>query len=160
MEGIKQMLIEHPVDIPDMNVKGFIDIVTELESGEVFVYDIKTIGSWSWRFKFGRKQESKPSIHQELQLGSYGYAIREEFGRCDGLFLLYYNKDNSDVKQLEVGLEFIDQSYNYWTRVQDLHKQAHIMSPNGFPALQEGESPVMEWECKYCQYKDLCDERG
>ena len=153
MEGIKQMLIEHPVDMPDLNVKGFIDIVVELESGEVYVYDIKTIGSWSWRFKFGRKKENKPSIHQELQLGSYGFAIREEFGRCDGLFLLYYNKDNSDVRQLEVGLEFIDQSYNYWTRVQDLHK-------NGLPPLQEGEAPVMEWECKYCQYKDLCDERG
>jgi len=153
VDNIKQMLIEYPVDIPDMNVKGLADIVTELESGEVYVYDIKTINSWSWRFKFGRKKENKPSIHQELQLGTYGFAIREEFGRCDGLFLLYYNKDNSDVKQLEVGLEFIDQSYNYWTRVQDLHK-------NGLPSLQEGESPVMEWECKYCQYKDLCDERG
>ena len=53
MEGIKQMLIEHPINVPDMNVKGFVDIVTELESGEVYVYDIKTIGSWSWRFKLG-----------------------------------------------------------------------------------------------------------
>ena len=154
MEGIKQMLIEHPLDIPEMNVKGFADIVVELESGEVYVYDIKTIGSWSWRFKFGRKQESKPSIHQELQLGTYGFAVKEEFGRCDGLFLLYYNKDNSDVRQLEVDLDFIDQSYNYWTRVQDLH------SMQGLPYLQDGESPVMGWECKYCQYKDLCDERG
>ena len=154
MEGIKQMLIEHPVDVPDMNVKGFVDIVTELESGEVYVYDIKTIGSWSWRFKFGRKKESKPSIHQELQLGSYGFAIREQFGRCDGLFLLYYNKDNSDVRQLEVDLDFIDQSYNYWTRVQDLH------NVQGLPYLQDGESPVMSWECKFCQYKDLCDDRG
>ena len=153
MEGIKDMVMEHPVNIPELNVKGFIDIVVRLESGEVYVYDIKTIGSWSWRFKFGRKKEDKPSIHQELQLGSYGFAIKEEFGRCDGLFLLYYNKDNSDVKQMEVGLDFIDQSYNYWIRVQDLHK-------NGLPSLQDGESPVMEWECKYCQYKDLCDERG
>ena len=154
MEGIKQMLMEHPIDAPELNIKGFVDIVVELESGEVYVYDIKTIGSWSWKFKFGRKKENKPSIHQELQLGSYGFAIREEFGRCDGLFLLYYNKDNSDVKQMEVGLDFIDQSYNYWIRVQDLH------SMQGLPYLQEGESPVMAWECKYCQYKDLCDERG
>ena len=153
MEGIKQMLIEHPLDIPELNVKGLADIVVELESGEVYVYDIKTIGSWSWRFKFGRKKESKPSIHQELQLGSYGYGIKEEFGRCDGLFLLYYNKDNSDVRQLEVDLEFIDQSYNFWVRVQHLHT-------DGLPFLQDGESPVMEWECKYCQYKDICDERG
>ena len=27
MEGIKQMLIEHPLDIPEMNVKGLADIV-------------------------------------------------------------------------------------------------------------------------------------
>ena len=154
MENIKQILVEHPIDIPNLNVKGLADIIVELESGEVYVYDIKTIGSWSWRFKFGRKQESKPSIHQELQLGTYGFGVREEFGRCDGLFLLYYNKDNSDVRQLEVDLDFIDQSYNYWTRVQDLHKI------QGLPYLQDGESPVMSWECKYCQYKDLCDERG
>ena len=153
MEGIKQMIMEHPIDIPELNIKGFVDIVTELESGEVYVYDIKTIGSWSWRFKFGRKKEDKPSIHQELQLGSYGFAIKEEFGRCDGLFLLYYNKDNSDVKQVEVDLDFIDHSYNFWIRVQDLHKIY------GLPPLSSGESPVMEWECKYCQYKDLCDER-
>ena len=154
MEGVKNMIMEHPIDIPDLNVKGFIDIVVELETGEVYVYDIKTIGSWSWRFKFGRKKENKPSIHQELQLGTYGYAVREEFGRCDGLFLLYYNKDSSDVRQVEADIDFIDQSYNYWTRVQDLHKVY------GLPHLQDGESPVMPWECKYCQYKDLCDERG
>ena len=153
MEGVKDIIIEHPIDVPQLNVKGFADIVVVLESEEVYVYDIKTIGSWSWRFKFGRKKESKPSIHQELQLGSYGYAIKEEFGRCDGLFLLYYNKDTSVMKQLEVDLEFIDLSYNYWTRVQDLHKVY------GLPPLSEGESPVMEWECKYCQYKDLCDEK-
>ena len=150
MEGIKELHTEYPVDIPELNVKGFIDIVVIMETGEVFVYDIKTVGSWSWRYKFGRKNEGNPSIHQELQLGTYGYAIKEEFGRCDGLFLMCYNKDTSDVRQLEVGLDFVDQSYNFWTRVQDLHK-------NGLPSKQEGESPVMDWECKYCQYKEHCD---
>ncbi len=152
IEGIKDIIIEHPIDVPELNVKGFADIVVVLESEEVLVYDIKTMGSWSWRFKFGRKKESKPSIHQELQLGSYGYAIKEEFGRCDGLFLLYYNKDNSDIRQLEVDISFIEQSYNFWIRTQDLHK-------NGLPPLQESEAPVMDWECRYCQYKELCDER-
>ena len=152
IEGIKDIIIEHPIDVPELNVKGFADIVVVLESEEVLVYDIKTMGSWSWRFKFGRKKESKPSIHQELQLGSYGYAIKEEFGRCDGLFLLYYNKDNSDIRQLEVDISFIEQSYNFWIRTQDLHK-------NGLPPLQESEAPVLDWECRYCQYKELCDER-
>ena len=107
MEGIKDIINEHPIDIPALNVKGFADMVVTMETGEVYVYDIKTINSWSWRFKFGRKKESKPSIHQELQLGTYGYGVKEEFGRCDGLFLLYYNKDNSDIRQAEVDLDFI-----------------------------------------------------
>ena len=153
MEGIKDILVEHPIDIPELNVKGLVDIVVEMDTGEVYVYDIKTVGSWSWRYKFGRKNEGNPSIHQELQLGTYGYAIMEEYGRCDGLFLMCYNKDTSDVRQVEVDLDFIEQSYHFWTRVQDLHK-------NGLPSLQECESPVMEWECKYCQYKEHCDAIG
>ncbi len=154
MNDVKQLLIEHEMDITTLNVKGRADIVVEMKTGEVYVYDIKTINAWSWRFKFGRKKEVKPSIHQELQLGTYGYGAREEFGRCDGLFLLYYNKDNSSMRQLEVDIDFIDQSYNYWTRVQDLHSKKTV------PSFQEGEVPVMEWECKYCQYKETCDANG
>ena len=150
MEGVKDILVEHPIDIPELNVKGSADIVVVMETGEVYAYDIKTVGTWPWRYKFGRKKESNPSIHQELQLGIYGYAIKEEFGRCDGMFIMYYNKDTSDVKQSEIGQDLINQSYNFWIRVQDLHK-------NGLPSKAEGESPVMEWECKYCQYKEHCD---
>ena len=65
-----------------------------------------------------------------------------------------YNKDTSIVKEVTVDLDFIDQSYNFWTRVQDLHKN------NKLPPLQDGECPVMEWECKYCNFKEICDERG
>jgi len=63
------------------------------------------------KYKFGRKKEGNPSIHQELQLGTYGYAIKEEFGRCDGLFLLCYNKDTSVMKEVPVSIDFINQSY-------------------------------------------------
>ena len=149
--------MEHPINIPELNVKGFADIVTvDKEDGKVYVYDIKTVNAWSWRFKFGRKYKNtgNPSIHQELQLGTYGYGVMQEFGRCDGLFLIFYNKDNSDIRIGEVSLDFIDQAYNYWMRVQDLHKNGDL------PPMMECESPVMDWECKYCKYKGLCDERG
>ena len=46
VNNIKDILIEHPIDIPEMNVKGFIDVVVITEAGEVYVYDIKTVGSW------------------------------------------------------------------------------------------------------------------
>ena len=150
---VKDILIEHPIDVPELNVKGFADVVAIMDTGEVYLYDIKTMGSWSWRYKFGRKKNGNPSIHQELQLGTYGYALKKEFGRCDGMYFVYYNKDNSDMREVEADTDYIDQAYNYWIKVQDLHK-------NGLPSLQELESPVMEWECKYCQYKETCDDRG
>ena len=153
IEGVKNVIVEHPIDVEELNVKGYIDMVVEMEDGKVYVYDIKTIGSWSWKFKFGRKKEDKPSFHQELQLGTYGYAIQKEYGRCDGLALVYYNKDTSMVKQCEVDLDFIDQAYTYWTSVIDNHKD------NNLPPLQQGVSPVMDWECRYCNFVKLCEER-
>ena len=62
-EGVKNVIVEHPIDCEELNVKGYIDLVVEMESGEVYVYDFKTIGSWSWKFKFGKKKEDKPSFH-------------------------------------------------------------------------------------------------
>ena len=154
IEGVKDIKMEYPIDVEELNVKGFIDMVIFMEDGSIYVYDFKTIGSWSWKFKFGRKyKDPNPSFHQETQLGTYGYAIKKEFGRCDGLYLLYYNKDNSQYKECEVDLEFIDRAYNYWNEVKDSHEQ-------GLPMLQEGVAPVQEWECRYCNYKDLCEERG
>ena len=154
IKGVKDIKMEYPIDIKELNVKGFIDMVIFMEDGSIYVYDFKTIGSWSWKFKFGRKyKDPNPSFHQEMQLGTYGNAIMREFGRCDGLYLLYYNKDNSQYKECEVDLEFIDTAYNYWVAVKDAHEQ-------GLPPLQQGVAPVQEWECRYCQYKNLCDERG
>lgn len=158
VEGVKEVIVEHPIDCEELNVKGYIDMVVVMDSGEVYVYDFKTIGSWSWKFKFGKKKEDKPSFHQELQLGTYGYAIQKEFGRCDGLALIYYNKDTSTTKQCEVDLDFIDQAYNFWTSVIDSHRCSET-GKQALPPLQEGVAPVMDWECKYCNFKELCDAR-
>jgi CRISPR/Cas system-associated exonuclease Cas4 (RecB family) len=158
IEGVKNIIIEHPIDCEELNVKGYIDMVVETNDGEIFIYDFKTVGSWSWKFKFGKMKEAKPSFHQELQLGTYGYAVKQELGRCDGLALIYYNKDTSVIKQCEVSLDFIDQAYIYWQGVIDSHK-SKVTGEYALPPLQEGVAPVMDWECKYCNFKELCDER-
>lgn len=145
--------IEKEIFIKSINIHGFIDLVAVDCDGAVYVYDFKSIGSWSWRFKFGRKEEKEPSIHQELQLATYGLAVLQEYGRCDGLYLVYYNKDSSAFKQVEVDKSMIDVAYSFWNNVGNLHKR-------GCPPLEEKVSPVMNWECNYCQYKDFCNEAG
>ena len=151
MNNIKDILIEHPIDIPELNVKGFIDIVVIMESGEVYVYDIKTVGSWSWRYKFGRKKESNPSIHQELQLATYGIALEREYGKVDGMFIIYYNKNTSIMKQIEVSNDRISDAISFWKGTIDNHK-------DGLPIMEKGVTPVMKWECNYCEYLSKCNE--
>jgi CRISPR/Cas system-associated exonuclease Cas4 (RecB family) len=153
ISGIKQILHEHPVELSELNVKGRLDMVIIMNTGEVYLYDFKTISSWGYRSKFGRKnnREANPSIHQEMQLATYGLAVRKEFGRLDGMSLIFYNKDNSKTKMIEVDIDYIDIAIDYWSKVKELHE-------SGLPNIQEGESPVMKWECnkKYCSYYDLC----
>ena len=143
---------EGELSIPELNVRGFYDIVVEqkLPERKVYLYDIKTCGGWAWKMKFGRDKKLDPSTHYELQLGTYGYAVREKFGQLDGMYLYYYNKDNSDMRAVEVPLTFVSRAYLFWKNLNDEHKM-------GLPSFRVGVSPVQKWQCNYCQFKDYCN---
>ena len=145
--------VEGEVKIKELNVRGFYDIVAkqkESDNKKVYLYDLKTCGGWSWKMKFGRTKQFNPSIHYELQLGTYGYAIKEMFGQLDGMYLYYYNKDNSDMRAIEVPLTYISRAYLFWKNINDEHKQ-------GLPDFRVGVSPVQKWQCNYCQFRSHCN---
>ena len=147
--------VEKNVEIPELNVRGYYDIVADefpddSDNRKVYLYDIKTCGGYSWKLKFGRNKQFSPSIHYELQLGTYGYAIKEKFGQLDGMFLYFYNKDTSQMRAVEVPLTYISRAYLFWKNVNDEHKV-------GLPPFRVGVSPVQKWQCNYCQFKDLCN---
>ena len=87
--------------------------------------------------------------HQELQLSTYGYAIKEKFGRLDGMYIMYYNKNTSVIKYTEVPLTMLNTAYMFWANINKDHS-------TGLPPFQDGVSPVMSWECNYCNYLDHC----
>ena len=146
---IKDVLIEQQIELKDLNVRGFIDLVVVDDMDRVYVYDIKTINAWSYKMKFGRNKNPDGSIHQELQLATYGIWAERTYGKVDGLFLLYYNKDNSMLKHLEVSKDRISDAISYWQGIKESHK-------DGLPNLEKGVSPVMDWECRYCEYSSKC----
>ena len=143
---------EGELTIPELNVRGFYDIIVDDNSLErkVYLYDIKTCGAYSWSSKFGRSKNFNPSIHYELQLGTYGYAVKEKFGQLDGMYLYYYNKDTSAMRAVEVPLTYVSRAYLFWRNLNDEHKM-------GLPGFQIGISPVQKWQCNYCQFKDHCN---
>ena len=147
-----EFLIEGEIKIEELNVRGFYDVVSKHVSDEqqIFLYDIKTCGGWSWKMKFGRNKSIDPSIHYELQLGTYGYAIKQQFGQLDGMYLYYYNKDDSKMRAVQVPLTYVSRAYLFWKNINDEHKQ-------GLPQFRTGVSPVQKWQCNYCQYLNHCN---
>ena len=143
-----QFYIEHELCIPELKLRGFCDAIYKNEDGKIYLYDFKTAGSFPWKLKFGRTGTQQDERYS-LQLGSYGEAVRKEFGRLDGMFLVYYNKDNSDMRTVEVPLEWTEKAVAWW-------KQTKIEHDKGLPPLRPGENPSASWECNYCEWKDLC----
>ena len=139
---------EQEIKIAPLNVRGFYDVVSE--GNEVYLYDLKTCGGYAWKIKFKKGNPLNTSIHYELQLGTYGYAVKEQFGRLDGMFLYYYNKDTSHMRPVTVPLTFISRAYLFWRNINDEHKQ-------GLPQFRKGVSPVQKWQCNYCQFLDHCN---
>ena len=140
--------IEKELRVEKLNLRGFADAIFESTDEKIYLYDFKTAGSFPWKLKFGRagKQDDE---RYSLQLGSYGEAVKQNFGRLDGMYLVYYNKDNSDMRTVEVPLHYTDKAVEWWTETGLVHA-------GGLPPLKPGENPSAAWECNYCEWKDLC----
>jgi len=151
--SIETIVTEGEVIIPEINVRGFYDAVFVMTTGEVYLYDFKTIASYPYKLKFGRNPKPAKIPTHEVQLATYGIAVEKEFGRLDGMFLYYYNKDTSGCKTLEVEKHFMDEAREYWERANE------ICTGELPPPLRVGESPMHPtWECGYCNYQTHCQE--
>jgi len=143
-----EFLVEKEVILPALNVRGFYDLVA-LVSERVYLFDFKTMASYTWSKKFGHNKDPNPSRLHEMQLGTYGLAVKEEFGRLDGMYLCYYKKDDSRLKTVPVAMTYLGYAEQYWRDINKEHKL-------GIPMFKEGISPAYPWMCNYCQFKTLC----
>ena len=143
--------VEQEIIIPDLKVRGFYDIVAEQEEDEtrIYLYDLKTIGAFAWSKSFGR-DITNDHENYKLQLGTYGAAVKEQFGRLDGMYLYFYNKDTSAMKNVFVSNNYIGLAKNYWRNILREHA-------NGLPDFIPGISPAEKWACGYCEFKDHCN---
>ena len=143
--------VEQEIIIPDLNVRGFYDVVAEQQEEEtrIYLYDLKTVASYPWMRKFGRNI-TDTSENYKLQLGTYGAAVKEQFGRLDGMYLYFYNKDTSQIRNVFVSDNYVRLAKNYWRNIQREHAQ-------GLPQFIKGISPAEQWACGYCEFLDHCN---
>ena len=151
---IELISTEGEIQIPEFGVRGFYDAVFQMKTGEVYLYDFKTIRSYPYRMKFGRDKSNiaKDNDLHSQQISTYGIAIEKEFGRLDGMFLYYYNKDSSVCKEVEVPLHYMDVARESWAEVQE------SCLGSVPPPVKVGSSPKFNWECKYCNFITHCQE--
>ena len=152
-------IIEGLVHIDELNVTGHYDLAFFLEdSKHINLFDIKTIASYKWTKQFGREhnRDKNPSVNYELQVGTYAYGLRKQYHpESIEMNFLWYKKDNSDIKIKSIDPIWEERAIDYWTELNDVHSEIDLLD---VPAHSMPNVPVMDWECKYCNYSKLCEE--
>ena len=144
-----QVMMEREIQIPDVNVRGFFDLLL-IKDGAMI--DIKTCNAWKWKGLFGRNPDPNPATNYFLQLGTYAWWYEEDSGnKIEKLALLYYNKDNSRMREKIIPISYIEMAKEYWYNVKEMFKK-------GNPPIELGVAPVYKWECniKYCNFYEVC----
>ena len=147
-ENDVEVFIEKEITIPRLNVRSFLDVMV-LKDGAL--YDIKTCNDYKWQSVFSKYGSTDNIQNYMIQLGTYGLYFREKGIKLNKMALLFYNKNNSRVKELRVPRTYIDMAERYWLKVQELFK-------DGLPPIERGLAPVIDWECnkKYCSFFEAC----
>jgi CRISPR/Cas system-associated exonuclease Cas4 (RecB family) len=145
----KEVYIEKEIQINEWNVRGFLDMLVVSDKE---LYDIKTCNHRKFKTISGDLNRFNEPINYYLQLATYGYWYEQTSKeRLNKMSLLFYNKDNSDMKEIEVDRKYLEMAKDYWLDTLDrLNK--------GKPNIEIGYSPVHTWECNYCNFFDYCGE--
>ena len=143
-----RIFIEKELFINEYNVRGFIDLA--LVDDDV-IYDIKTCNSFKWTKMFGAVKDKNPSVQYEMQLATYGLWYLDNYKVLNGMKILYYNKNNSDMREVDVPMIYLDKADAYWEQCCEA-----VIGKDEPPPIDLGTSPVYKWECNYCQYHSIC----
>ena len=149
--------VEYAVLIEELNVMGSADIVVIEDAQSACVVDIKTTHSYKWKMMFGRNREPKPSRMYEMQLGTYALGVchQEDIAPEDiSMFIVYYKKDDSLMRPVEVNNAWMDNAAEYWISLKetlDMVKDESDLPRDTFNV------PVEQWECRYCQFEPICN---
>ena len=155
-----KVFIEGEINVPSLNLTGRYDVAMILDD-ECWLWDIKTAAAYSWSKMFGIKKNRVPgsSDNYKLQIGTYALGIRHQYKiEKIHMYLLWYNKNTSMMREQPVPPEWIDKAYEYWADMNDkLAEYGENFETSDL--LEPGFSfgvPFQDWECKYCQYNSIC----
>ena len=154
---------EQKIKLDDLDVVGTYDAGELIEDGEEIIfnlYDLKTAAAYKWTTKFGRNVNRKPNsdLNYKLQLGTYALGVTKEHSPNKiNMYLVWYNKNTSQMREQLVSNEWIDKAFEYWIGLYEMKEelQIHGFEDELVPEVTLGV-PMQDWECRYCQYYNIC----
>ena len=156
--------IEEKVKYEPLDVVGTFDVgelINNSHSKEVEfnLYDYKTAAAYKWTTKFGLKKNrvAGSDTNYKLQLGTYALTVRHTYepDRIN-MYLVWYNKNTSQMREQIVSNEWIDKAFEYWTEVYEMKEDmGKGFADELIPEMTYGV-PMQDWECRYCQYYSIC----
>jgi len=159
----KQLFSEDKIELDELNVVGTYDLgLLDNEDNSFKLWDLKTVAAYKWTTKFGRKHNRKPNTdtNYKLQLGTYALGIHKKFQVSKiHMYLLWYNKNTSAMREQIVSPEWIEKALEYWGQLNDIeYDVGKNFEEDLVPGYFEGV-PQQDWECRYCQYYTICPSK-
>ena len=166
-----RIYIEHEVEIEPLNLVGTFDVGEMIKDrGNVTfnLYDIKTAALYTWSKKFAREiinRDPKVDMNYKMQLGTYALAMNEKHDLDKiNMYLVWYRKNDSFVRETIVNNNWIDKALEYWTEVNEiLEEHGKMFEKELIPGVYPSVPPEsgydkhgINWNCRYCQYYNIC----
>lgn len=154
----KDIYIEEKIEYEEFDVVGTFD-AGDMDNGTFNLYDFKTAAAYKWTTKFGLKKNRNPTtdINYKLQLGTYALGVLDRYNPDKiNMFLIWYNKNTSQMREQIVSNEWIKKAKVYWHEVYYLKEEFEENFENELiPEMTYGV-PMQDWECRYCQFYSIC----
>jgi len=153
-----EVLMEQNIEIKQLNVRGHFDyLIIDRKAMALILWDLKTAKTYKWSLLFGQRRGQDTSIMYQFQACTYFLWVMKTYPEITDKFmgLMYYKKDDSRMMSVEVGLNYIGETIDYWTGVGDFVEEytgkEDEVQPGVTPCV-----PMEEWNCKYCSYASHC----
>ena len=153
---------EHEIHLPykPIDVVGHLDLaIVNLTEEVILIKDYKTVNEWAWKFKFDSKlkKKSKQSKMYSLQVATYALGMLEEHPDYDvEMFLHYYNKNDSKMREVSVRKGSLIMADDYWKELNEFFDETDDEDIYNMPKNSTFEIPMEDWECRYCGYLEEC----
>ena len=96
-------------------------------------------------------------MNYKLQLGTYALGVKEHYNPdWIGMYLIWYNKNTSQMREQDVDPHYIGEALTYWEDVNEIKEDLGKSFETELEPMITYGVPMQDWECSYCQFESIC----